>query len=612
MSGRVCAKSDSCSTHMLIKLVAALTALSAIGIGLWQWIQQHQDALPPPDSKQGRTLLRQYQQITHEIWLILLLLALGYLIYQIYKNKHKEQLSKRDKNSQTVGNILQFVKKNPITTILLMVYTIGMISGTTYLYKDMTGWYPDLVKGHFLENFSIRQSFVDETMRRSDYRFFPLAHQDLHILSWFTIHIKTWMLLSAAELISIVALTIKFLNGLQAGKPAQQSAILLITCLFLIHPSTGTAFFHVIYCERLLCLIFMLYITSYLDYRNTRKSSSKLLTILWALLGIYIKDIAIVLFIIPAGSLWLADKIYKHKDDQKIVSRKEVPQDNKLEQWLVSLILIFTTSYIYLALIPSGYAAEGAYNEDTAHKIILDFRVYVFAMIALTRVAIILKDKTRFNLLDGINAAGFAYAAALGLTYKFNATSYLAVPFQLIATINIGWLWIQAIERNNRLKNKPMITLTGAALTSVLILGIDHTTTANTFSNKLSEQKLEQANIQTTYEKLYKVSLKIRETGDDVNIIIHQDSRLSSERHLNRIPYKSLIEYEPIRAEFIVKDGAGKGKIYTPKKGDLIANLDRDIDVLVPILKNMETKIIYRHNPTQRSGLILRITEINS
>ena len=97
-----------------------------------------------------------------------------------------------------------------------------------------------------------------------------------------------------------------------------------------------------------------------------------------------------------------------------------------------------------------------------------------------------------------------------------------------------------------------------------------------------------------------------------MNIIIHQDSRLSSERHLNRIPYKSLIEYEPIRAEFIVKDGAGKGKIYTPKKGDLVANLDRDIDVLVPILKNMETKIIYRHNPTQRSGLILRITEINS
>ena len=66
-----------------------------------------------------------------------------------------------------------------------------MISGTTYLYKDLVGWYPDLTKGYFLDNFAARGSFIDETMRRTDYRFFPLAHQDLHILSWFTIHIKT-------------------------------------------------------------------------------------------------------------------------------------------------------------------------------------------------------------------------------------------------------------------------------------------------------------------------------------------------------------------------------------------------------------------------------------
>ena len=80
-------------------------------------------------------------------------------------------------------------------------------------------------------------------MRRTDYRFFPLAHQDIHILSWFSIHIKTWMLFSAAELIGIILLSVKFLNNLEKQPWARASTVLLITLLMLIHPSTGTAFF---------------------------------------------------------------------------------------------------------------------------------------------------------------------------------------------------------------------------------------------------------------------------------------------------------------------------------------------------------------------------------
>ena len=79
-------------------------------------------------------------------------------------------------------------------------------------------------------------------MRRTDYRFFPLAHQDLHILSWFTIHIKTWMLFSAAKLIGIALLSIKFLNSLESQKHAKTTTILFLSSLLLIHPSSGTAF----------------------------------------------------------------------------------------------------------------------------------------------------------------------------------------------------------------------------------------------------------------------------------------------------------------------------------------------------------------------------------
>jgi hypothetical protein len=45
---------------------------------------------------------------------------------------------------------------------------------------------------HLLNNFSLCQVFLRETMRRDDYRFFPLVRQDLHILSWFTKYVKMW------------------------------------------------------------------------------------------------------------------------------------------------------------------------------------------------------------------------------------------------------------------------------------------------------------------------------------------------------------------------------------------------------------------------------------
>ena len=595
------------SPNVVIKLTITL---GAIGLGLWWWVNQNTSYLPSPESKPGRALLRQYQGTVYDIWLILLVISLGYLINRIYTHTRRESLNPQEKPRGPIESMLGFIRNNPITSIIFIAYTVAMITGTTYIYKDMVGWYPDLVQGHFLDNFSIRGSFIGETMRRSDYRFFPLAHQDLHILSWFTIHIKTWMLFSAAELIGIVVLSAKFLSDLQLKKTAQQSTILLITCLLLIHPSTGTTFFHVIYCERLLCLVFMLYATSYVDYRKTGKTSSFYLTFLWALLGIYIKDIAILLFIIPAASTWLTDNISKCSDRNNITRQNISLQTNNLEKWICSLVLVFSVSYIFLALIPSSYAAEGAYNEDAAYKIILDFRFYVFAIIASLRIALILRHTITFNLLDAINVAAFAYAVALGVTYEFDASSYLSLPFQLIATINIGWIWIQTIELNRRLKTKSGIKVAGAALASSIIVGIDHTTAKNTFSNNISEQKFEQAYIQSTYEELYKVSRKIRESGDDVNIIINQKSRLSAKRHLNRIPYKSLIEYEPGRDQFIVKDGARKRMIYTPKIGDIVANLDKSTELLNPILENIETELIYRHNPSQRSGLILRITGI--
>jgi hypothetical protein len=419
------------------------------------------------------------------------------------------------------------------------------------------------------------------------------------------------MLFSAAELIGIILLSVRFLNNLGKQPWARASTVLLITSLLLIHPSTGTAFFQVIYCERLLCLAFMLYINAYLLHLKTRSNSTFYTTLLWALIGIYIKDIAILLFIIPPASIWTTNTInMRHKAKHFSHFLPSFSRDQPLEYWLCSLSLVFITSYIILALIPSSYASEGAYNANAAFNIVLDLRFYLFALISTVRAIGIAKKKTHFNLLDAINLSGFAYAFALAATYELNTSSYLALPFQLIATINIAWAWIAIAEKGSNQNVKGRKKIVGAALASAIVIGADHVTAKDTFINNISEQKFEQSYVQLTYEKLDEVSRTIRESGDNVNIIINTNSRLSAHRHLNRIPYTSLIEYIPNKEKFIVKDGAYKRSNYTPKVGDLIANLDKKISLIEPILKNLETDLIYQHNPSERTGVIRRITAI--
>ena len=62
-------------------------------------------------------------------------------------------------------------------------------------------------------------------MFRNDFRFFPLAHQDLHLLSWVTLYVNVWMLFNAAELFTIVVVGAKTAE-LISGK-TKQAPILL-------------------------------------------------------------------------------------------------------------------------------------------------------------------------------------------------------------------------------------------------------------------------------------------------------------------------------------------------------------------------------------------------
>ena len=41
----------------------------------------------------------------------------------------------------------------------------------------------------------------------------------------------------------------------------------------------------------------------------------------------------------------------------------------------------------------------------------------------------------------------------------------------------------------------------------------------------------------------------------------------------------------------------------------MIVNLDKKIDLLTPLVKNVTTKLVYKHEPSDGTGIILRISK---
>lgn len=187
----------------------------------------------------------------------------------------------------------------------------------------------------------------------------------------------------------------------------------------------------------------------------------------------------------------------------------------------------------------------------------------------------------------------------------------LLITLASISSLGLaGWAWMQLIETNPRVPQQQSLKIIAAGSASALLIGAEHRLMRENFAETIGTQKAIQASIQATYEKLDCLSRKMRESGNNINLIISQDSSLSKKRHLNRIPYRSLIEYEPKHQRYIVKDGANKGLTYKPQIGDVVANIDKGIKSLNPILGNLETELIYRHNRSERSGVIVRVTGI--
>ena len=154
--------------------------------------------------------------------------------------------------------------------------------------------------------------------------------------------------------------------------------------------------------------------------------------------------------------------------------------------------------------------------------------------------------------------------------------------------------------------------LSASIIASASFVSLEHIGSDQAFTETIINMKMEQDSIQTTYNRLYDIAKESRKRGRPINIIINRKSRLSARRLLYRIPYYSLIEYDSNTNQFTATDGMNEDSSYTLKKGDIIVNLDKSINLIAPILDQANTKIIYRHNASDQTGMIHEVTRIKS
>ena len=579
------------------------TALSGIGLIAWGALKANPDFLPAPTTKIGRQILRQYQGTVADIFLGLIIATIAYLLFKIISSQKKEARSTLTSYPKRKGSFFDFAKQHPLTLAIMAAYLTAMIAGTTHLYRDLIGWYPNLIENDLLGNFSIRSSFISETFRRADFRFFPLAHQDLHALSWFTVHVKAWMIYTGAQLFAITILATRLAERLAGPFSKKESGMLLTTTLLILfHPATGNTFFHVIYCERTLTLLALIYFHCLLEHRTTKTDSSFYKSLLTAILGIFTKDIAAIIFLTPPA-LQLASNLYHKKSDEN----RNFWKEGKLEIALLSLAPVFVTCFVYMALIPSSYASKGAYGDPTGFSFSTDARFLILLSMLAIKLGCNRQSPLRPDLLDQINLSAVLYAGALGLLAKYDSSDYLTFPVQAIIVINIGWILSKVASHPTATKPGGIKKISAGALTAFTVITAEQFLTSPSFYAVVAQMKQTQLSTQSTYSALFPEARSIREKGEEVNIIIHRSSRLSYHRHLHKVPYNRLIEYHPKTMQYIIKDGHGKGGLHTPSKGDLVVNIDKGVEILSPILEGREFDTLYRHNKSENTGLITRL-----
>ena len=559
------------------------------------WVSGNNTFLPPPLSRQGYQLLETYNDWGHGLFITVLLVSIAFLAK-----------SAPFQWGTPIKSTLRAVRHHPLPSALLVSYALVMIHESSWFYKEILTWYDDVNQGLLLSNFSLRDSFISESMGRNDFRFFPLSHQDLHLLSWLTPYVKVWAAVSAIELFATIAIAIQLIK--RFVKQVNTTSLTWIACLiYLFTPSAAYNYFQFIYSERLLTLLFAVFALFYDRYQHDRQQCDGLVALAAALLGSFTKDTAILLFVTPAVVTVLAGSLGNPASNHH--QTKTAPErwwkTYQLEAMLIGLIPIWIASLLALSVLPSLYFGEVRYDANLRFSSFeLDLRTAWLTAFILGRAVLLSRRTIQPQLIDSLNLSALLYSFALYALVGFKSTSYMALPVQWVALLDLLFLWSTWLEP--RLQRRwPQTAINALAiLSSGLILTIEHRF-AQTFISRWTDIHETQNSWRATLDQADIFAHETRRKGEPVNLIFTKSWFKHSDT-IKRLPFDRLIYLDPDKKEYKILEGRNRKQLYQPQPGDLFLDIGSGNKLKKYGIDVSDLELLYTFDPKVSNGRIYR------
>ena len=583
--------------------VSAITLVIATGLALW--LQFNQTRLGQWQVADKNALLTTYNDISHGIWITVLLMLTGILIRSISSCPSSNE-SHTSAPKPWISQLATSIKRQPVTSMVLIAYVIIMVQESSWFFKEILTWYDDIYTDHLLNNFSFRQSFITETMRRNDFRFFPLSHQDLHALSWLTPYTKVWSLVSAIELVITIVLGCKVVQIINKDK-SSASLLLMGSLLFLFTSATAYNYFQFLYSERFLTFLLAAYIYQYCLYQNSGLQRNGRLALLFALFIPFFKDSAILLAIVPAITTITLGSIGKMEKYPRWNSLKPADWAKAygVELAICSLAAFFLASFVILSALPSLVAGVQRYDAHLGFSTLgLDIRLFILIGFIATRLWLLYRNRIQANALDGLNFAVFFYGFSLYALVGLEGHNYMALPIQFVAVIDILMIWEMLISPWLRKRLSIRQTQAAALGATLLLLGIEDRQ-ADTFKHRASHLSWKQRSWRKTYNKADKIAKEAKRKGEAVNLIYSKGWFKNSEE-MKKLTHDRLVYYDIESKEYRVKDGIDLGMLYYPKTGDYLIDIDTGKKLSENGIDLSKYQLLYQENTNKKYARIFR------
>ena len=538
--------------------------------------------------------LKSYNNITHGIFILTLIILSATALCSALKLPKIEDIKSQKFNK--FHEIIQAITKHPASTIVLTIYAALMIHESSWFYKEILTWYDDINADYLLNNFSFNSAFISETMWRNDFRFFPISHQDLHILSWFTPYTKVWAVFSAFELIITIIAGCKIVN-LSLKNKSSPSLYLMGSLLFIFTSAAAFNYFQFIYSERILTMLTALYFYQYGLYQKTGDNRNGRLAILAALFIPFLKDTAILLVIIPPISTIVLGSIGKIKNYPSLNVKQFFAwkKSYSTELAICSLLPFFLASFLILSFLPSTVAGTERYDSHLGFSTLeLDIRLVILIGFIAARLWLICRKNDCFTPLDGMNLAALGYGSAIFGLVGFDGSNYMSLPIQLVAVIDILMIWetTAAPKLYGKLTyRQSQAVALGATL---LLLNIEDRQ-AKTFRARAEEITVKQRYWRRTLNRADEFATKAKERGEEVNLIFTKGWFKHSDA-IKEIAFDRLVYYDIDTQTYKIISGIDQGLDYTPKKGDLLINIDSGKKTFNHGIKSSDYLLIWQHD----------------